>query len=116
MNFDKISTLVPASSERVCGESPRALLSRKISSKYVKDEIFPNSDEFALREEELNCREKLIHERELKLERNSADYYDKRRSESHVDIERPQWETLDELVQMLASGILGARFLISRQM
>ena len=96
MNFDKISTLVPASSERVCGESPRALLSRKISSKYVKDEIFPNSDGFALREEELNRREKLIHERELKLERNSADYYDKRRSESHVNIERPQWVTLDE--------------------
>ena len=96
MNFDKISTLVPASSERVCGESPRALLSRKISSKYVKDEVFPNSDEFALREEELNRREKLIHERELKLERNSADYYDKRRSESHVNIERPQWVNLDE--------------------
>ena len=67
MNFDKISSLVPVSSERVCDESPRALLSRKISSKYfsnVKDEIFPNSDEFESRERQLNRKEKLICERD----------------------------------------------------
>ena len=72
-------------------------MSRKISSKYfnnVKDEIFPNSDEFESRKRQLNCREKLIREREMN--KNSTDYYDKRHSEFHVDRERPQWFTLDE--------------------
>ena len=99
MNFEKISSLVPVSSERVCDESPRALLSRKISSKYfssVKHEIFPNTDEFESRERELNRRDKLIRERKMKLDRNSTDYYDKRHSEFHVDRERPQWITLNE--------------------
>ena len=101
INSDKILSLVPVSSERICGQSPIALLSRKISSECltnVKDEIFSNSEKFELRERELNRREKLIRERELKLDRNSADYYGKRYSKSHVDIERPQWITLDECV------------------
>ena len=92
MNFRGMSTLVPGSSERLYDESLRGLSFCKVSGKLsnVKDELFSNSDELELREEKLIRRENLIRERELKWNKNSADYYDKRHSDSHVDIERPQ--------------------------
>ena len=98
MNFCEMSTRVPVSSERLFDESLRGSSFCKVSGKLsnVKDELFCKSDELELCEKELIRRENLIRERELKLDRNSADYYDKRHSESDEVIERLQWVTLDE--------------------
>ena len=83
-----MSTGVPISSERLCDKSLKDSSFCKVSGKLsnVKEELLSKSDELKLHKRELIRRENLIRERELKSNRNSADCYAKRPSESHVDI------------------------------